>query len=146
MEELSIKYQQLKSGLKQLRRMLIKYQQAFRAVSTIRTDVTEDEYMTCRDALIKRFEFCYDLTWKFLKTVLKVHYSIESNSPRKVFNDSYMQKIINEVEVRTLIDMIDARNETAHVYDELRADAVGQKIATYVELLNAIEVKCAKFF
>lgn len=32
-----------------------------------------DQYFIHRDALIKRFELCYDLTWKFFKILLRDH-------------------------------------------------------------------------
>ncbi len=145
MEELKFRYQQLKKAYKRLNYMLGQYKQAFKEVNVAHTEDTENEYMTYRDALITRFSFCYDLTWKFLKLVLKVHHSIEANSPRKVFNDCYAQGIINDNEVRALINMIDARNETAHVYDELRADMVGKKIGSYVDLFDGIAAKCAQY-
>jgi len=30
----------------------------------------ENEFVDCRDILIKRFEMCYELTWKFYKILL----------------------------------------------------------------------------
>jgi nucleotidyltransferase substrate binding protein (TIGR01987 family) len=103
----------------------------------------EDDLITHRDALIKRFEFCYDLTWKFCKLILKEKYSIDVTSPRKVFQECYQQGIFNEEETKKLLEMIEARNETSHIYDESKADAISQKIVVYYDFLIGIIKKLA---
>jgi nucleotidyltransferase substrate binding protein (TIGR01987 family) len=146
MEELAYQYRQFKKALTHLKRMFKRYQQAFREVSTtVYTVTAEEDFIEFRSATIQAFECCYELVWKLLKSILKKRYSIESNSPRKVFNDSYAQAIIGESQAHMLIDMIEARNDTTHKYDELRADEIGKKIASYIELFELLEAKCADY-
>ena len=145
MEELKLKYEQLNKGLRQLARIVGKYQRAHQNFTMRLTEDTEDEYAIHRDSLIKRFEFCYELLWKYLKVALKTHYSIESNSPRKVFQDCFSQGIVTEPEVRVLLEMIDSRNETTHVYDEPGIDVIGKKVVGYVDVLNTLAGRCARY-
>lgn len=98
----------------------------------------ENELIAHRDAVIKRFEFCYDLTWKFFKSVLRERYSIDVPSPRKVFQESYQQGLLTRDEAEQLLEMVDARNETTHVYDEAVADAISQKIVGYYAFLAGL--------
>lgn len=145
MEELKFKYEQLNKGVMRLRQILGKYQKAYQDLSVLRTEDTEDEYAIRRDSLIKRFEICYELLWKYLKTVLKVRYSIDSNSPRKVFQDCFSQNIVTEAESRVLLDMVKSRNETTHMYDEPYIDVLAKAIAGYIDLLKSIADRCSRY-
>ena len=96
---------------------------------------TENELIVHRDALIKRFEFCYDLTWKFYKVLLNKKYAIDVASPKKVFQFCYQQNVFTSDEVEIFFAIIDARNETTHVYDEALADKISSKIGQYTPFL-----------
>lgn len=146
MEELNYQCQLFQKALLQLKRMFKRYQEALHEFQILQTTRTEEDYTGFRSASIQAFECCYELVWKLLKLILKKHYSIESSSPRKVFNDSYAQGIINENQVRMLVDMIDARNDTTHKYDELRADEIGKKIAAYIELFEMLKTHLQQRF
>ena len=78
--------------------------------------------------LIKRFEFCYDFTWKFLRRYLIDKYSIEVNSPKKVFQELLKQKMISPDEEQLLLDMVEARNNTSHTYNEILAEEISHDI------------------
>jgi len=98
----------------------------------------ENKLITYTDALIKQFELLYDLTWKYFKQLLKERFSIEANSPRKVFQDCFQQKLLTNEETNQLIEMIDSRNQTTHVYDETVADDISKKILVYYNTLDKI--------
>jgi len=137
MEELKLRYQQLVRAYKRLAYMRntfvsLSQDSACQKVS----DEAENELIVHRDALIKRFEFCYDLTWKYLKLLLKKKHSIDVASPRSVFQECYRQSLLTREQSEAMIDMIDARNQTAHVYDEQMADIVSQSIVVYYEFLS----------
>ncbi|HEV2917356.1 MAG TPA: HI0074 family nucleotidyltransferase substrate-binding subunit [Candidatus Babeliales bacterium] len=137
MEELTLRYQQLTNAYKRLGYMVKKFTQLTNQLVKKQDIDEEDEVIAYRDALIQRFEFCYDLTWKFLKVLLKVHYSIDVVSPRKVIQECYSNEILTDNETSLLLEMIDMRNETSHVYDESKADAVSKRIVhKYQELVN----------
>ena len=142
MEGLSARYTQLLRAYSRLDYMTKTFIQLSEQVkkSAISTGV-ENEFIVHRDALIQRFEFCYDLTWKFFKLVLKEKHSIDVTSPRKVFQECYQQGILTRDETALLTEMIDARNETSHVYDEAVADAISLKIVDYYGILAVIVEK-----
>ncbi len=62
MDTLTLRYQQLIKAYKALERMLNEMQQ----LSITSSKIQQEAY---RDASIKRFEFCYELTWKYLGLV-----------------------------------------------------------------------------
>lgn len=78
----------------------------------------EDEKLEKRDSIIKRFEICYELTWKCLKDILEERHGIIAVSPKKVFHECLSAKIINEHESEVLLDTSDDRNITSHMYSE----------------------------
>lgn len=142
MDELTKRHTQLLQAYKRLEYMTKKFVALSQEISNTYTFSTEEnELITHRDSLIKRFEFCYDLTWKFLKVLLKTHYSIDVTSPRKVFQECAQQGLLSPEEAEQLTSMIDDRNETAHVYDEEIADAISKRIVHYYTFLAALVAK-----
>lgn len=63
-------------------------------------------------AVIKAFEYCYELSWKALKRAL-FHEGIETKSPREVFRKS-AEKF--NIEPQLWFDFLDMRNMTSHTY------------------------------
>lgn len=142
MAELDKKLDQLVRGLKRLEYM----QQTFIVLSTVsyaEDEDAENERITHRDALIKRFEFCYDLMWKFLKTYLYIRHGIQATSPRTVFQECFKQELVSQQEAEALLNMIDDRNQTVHIYDEQIADLMSQHIISYYPVLNEVALRLA---
>lgn len=98
----------------------------------------ENEYILHRDALIKRFEFCYDLLWKFLKLYLEVKFGILANSPKKVFEACLEQKITSYNETQQMLEMVNIRNLTSHIYNEEISNQAAKFIANYYRLMDLI--------
>lgn len=96
-----------------------------------------------RDALIKRFEYCYDTSWKYQKEYLRLMYGIEVSSPKTVFHECWTQKIVNEEEIKLLLAMIIDRNMTTHLYQEKQVIAISKKIPAYAEIMKAIAQRTA---
>lgn len=136
MEEINLRYKQLLQAYSRLAYITTKFTQLANKENqeTLLTN-EENELFVYRDAVIQRFEFCYDLTWKFFKLILKEKFSIEATSPRKVFQECYQQNILTHQETESLLEMIDARNQATHVYDEAAADAISKKIVLYYIIL-----------
>ena len=89
-----------------------------------------------RDSAIKRFEIAVDLFWKMLKTYIEVNYGIIANSPKTVIKEAYTQGLI-EYE-SSYLDLIDLRNETAHIYKEEVAEKVFNIIPKSVKLFRKV--------
>ena len=72
-----------------------------------------------RDSIIKKFEYTFELSWKTIKAYLEEEGYEEMSSPRKVLKQAFESNIINDEEVWS--NMLEARNSTAHTYDEEKA-------------------------
>ena len=89
-----------------------------------------------RDSAIKRFEIAVDLFWKMLKTYIEISYGIVVNSPKTVIREAYTQGLI-EYE-SSYLDLIDLRNETAHIYKEEVAEKVFNIIPKSIKLFRKV--------
>lgn len=78
-----------------------------------------------RDSAIKRFELCFDLSWKAIKAFAKTQ-GIECNSPRRCFETAFQLKLIDKPE--PWLDILGDRNLTAHLYNEAQADEIYDKL------------------
>ena len=145
MEELNSKYIQLVRGYKRLKYAAETYQDLVRknAKQTCSKESEENELIVHRDSVILRFNFSYDLTWKFFKVLLRDRLSIEVANPRSTFQECAKQSILTPEEAQVLLEMIRNRNEIAHVYDEELADMVSKKILEYNDFLQNLAKKLA---
>ncbi len=99
----------------------------------------KDEFM--RDSAIKRFEISFDLSWKLVKAFLEEKHGVKCSPPKSCFREAYKQKMIKHDDF--WIELVNARNNTAHVYKEEVAEEVyaliPKAIKKFDELVNAIE-------
>lgn len=90
------------------------------------------------DAMIQRFEFCVELSWKLLKDYLSSENVGDFNSPRSVMKESYKIGLITEGEL--WLDMLEDRNLTSHTYDEIVANTIRDNILnTHYTLLKKLK-------
>ena len=80
-----------------------------------------------KDGVIQRFEFVVELLWKALKAIL-TYEGIECRSPRSCIKEAFKAGIIDADE--TLLDMLEDRNLSSHVYDQKMSEAIFERIAT----------------
>lgn len=92
------------------------------------------------DAMIQRFEFCVELSWKLLKDYLLKENVGDFNSPRSVMKEAYKMGLITEGEL--WLDMLEDRNLTSHTYDEIVANKVRDNILNiHYTLLKKLKEK-----
>ena len=94
-----------------------------RALARLRTGVAEDPEKSdlVYDGVIQRFEFCFELAWKLLKSLLH-HQGIEGSSPRACIKEAHRAGLLTDGDA--WIGMLEARNRTSHIYDQEDARAV----------------------
>lgn len=99
--------------------------------------VAQPETSILRDAVIQRFEFTFELTWKTLQIYLE-HHGLECGSPRATLKKSFAEGLIPTPEEADIwLQMLDDRNLTSHAYDEALAQHIYQRIAQdYTPLLD----------
>lgn len=128
-------------------RSLILSQEAFlRAQKLYRTkfDISEraerEAYLA---SVIKHFELFYEMFWKFFKAYLQEQYGIQTIGSKSIFRACYENKLIDDVTVEQLLDIVEIRNATTHVYDEEAAIRISDSFIEYYlamqTLLNAIK-------
>lgn len=70
-------------------------------------------------ALIKAYEFSFELSWKTLKDLLNYN-GIDADLPREAIKQAFAYELIEEGQI--WIDMLEQRNLMAHTYDQSRAE------------------------
>ena len=71
-----------------------------------------------RMAVIKAYEFTFELSWKTLKDFL-IYNGIDAKLPREVLKQAFATGLLNNGQL--WIDMLEERNLMAHTYDDTRA-------------------------
>ena len=93
-----------------------------------------------RDSLIKRFEFSYEMGWKLMMSFEKENGVTGMLGSKDVIRHAVALGLVENGEV--WMDMIDARNQTSHVYDEdTAADVADSIIYTFHPLLQELHEK-----
>ena len=115
-------------------------QRAINLYENPRTDVTEGELEAAVASLIKHFELLYEMMWKFFKLYLFITHGVEVTGSKTIFKACKAQDIITDDELAVLIDIVERRNTTTHLYDEESAsDACEAIIEDFKIVGNIIE-------
>jgi len=91
------------------------------------------------DATIQRFEFTFELAWKFLKDYF-YDKGITLNFPKEIIQEAFVTGLIDNEAL--WVQMLFDRNMTSHTYDEKLAHEIYQRIKNYVpEFKKVTELK-----
>jgi len=82
------------------------------------------------DGTIQRFEFAIELLWKTLRRALLVE-GIEINTPREALIESYRIHWLEEESI--WLSMLKDKNETSHLYNEVKAQEIYNRIHDYYD-------------
>lgn len=120
-----------------MERITERYELALRALTKFhelasRQNLTEIE----RDALIQRFEFTFELTWKCAKEYLYIHEGIDAASPKKVIRSCREVGVLSDEETEQALKMADDRNLTTHIYDESFIESLLKRLPVYDTVLH----------
>lgn len=80
----------------------------------LKRDASQDDLVI--DAVIQRFEFTYELSWKLMKAYLEYNGNLETTSPRRTIKEAFKDRII--IKGEKWLKMLNDRNRTSHTYDE----------------------------
>ena len=89
-----------------------------------RDKIANDEIY--RMGIIGQFNLTFELSWKALQAALRIHGAGKTGSPREIFKTAYSVGFLPDDKV--WIDMLEARNTAAHVYDEAEAEKIAERI------------------
>lgn len=90
---------------------------------------------TVRDGALQRFEFCAELSWKAVQDYLEGQGYLDIHSPKAVMRKAYIENLV--ADEQGWISLLNARNQTSHLYDDEIADTVYHAVETvYLPLLT----------
>lgn len=88
-----------------------------------------------RDSAIKRFELCFDLSWKSIKIFVAME-GLECYSPRSCFKFGFQLGLFKYNEV--WMEMVEARNLSVHLYAEKSADELYKDLPKFLKLFEEL--------
>lgn len=114
------------------------------ALATLEEAVRMEKNDMVRDAVIKRFEYTFELSWKTAKVLLSEKFGKAIFSPKECFRELRRQGLLTDEDTELSLTMCDDRNDIIHTYKEALAEELYGKIEnTYAGLLKRIEQKLA---
>jgi nucleotidyltransferase substrate binding protein (TIGR01987 family) len=108
-EQSDIRWQQRFDNLKRAHRRLL---------WALEMQQQDPENDLIRMAVIKAYEFTFELGWKTLKDFLAYN-GIDAKLPREVLKQAFATGLLSDGQL--WIDMLEERNLMAHTYDDARA-------------------------
>ena len=96
--------------------------------------------LAARDSVIKRLEYTVDSFWKMIKVYMETVLGlvIAENGPKPITRTAALRKVISEDEASRLIEMIEERNKTSHMYREEIADEIAKHAPKAYTLMHTI--------
>lgn len=91
------------------------------AVSRLEDALRQPKNEFIRDAVIQRFEFCFELAWKMLRLKLQEE-GLTANTPRETLQQALAAGILADGNGWSAMQKM--RNLTSHTYDESLAEQV----------------------
>jgi nucleotidyltransferase substrate binding protein (TIGR01987 family) len=96
-----------------------------------------------QEGLIQRFEYTFELAWKSLQDLLHERGYAEVRGPRPVIEQAFQDGIISDGPL--WLQMLKARNETTHLYDESTFNAVSKNVmGPFLSILQSFRAKFPK--
>lgn len=96
-----------------------------------------------QEGMIQRFEYTFELAWKCLQDLLQERGYANIRGPRPVIEQSFQDGIITNGPLWLL--MLQARNETTHLYDESTFLSVSRSVkGPFLQALQEFNLKFPK--
>lgn len=96
-----------------------------------------------QEGLIQRFEYTFELAWKCLQDLLNERGYANVRGPRPVIEQAFQDGIISDGPV--WLDMLKARNETTHLYDQATFESISKKVKEpFLKILKKFESEFPK--
>ena len=112
---------------------LEKLEKAFKRLEEA-IDKTKDDLD--RDGTIQRSEFTFEQLWKTLKNTLE-YLGTPCHSPRDCIKKAFKSDLVPDDEI--LLDMLEDRNSSSHIYDESTALEIFERIrSAYLDSIRRV--------
>ena len=112
-----------------------------KALARLKEALKEPETELNIDGVLYRFEFTFELAWKTMKDYLEYLGVVsKTGSPREVIKSAFEYGLVENG--KEWIDMMLARNELSHLYDEENSREIYFDTKNiYIKLLETLEEK-----
>jgi len=116
------------------------YKKALARLEEALAEKEPDQYVY--DAVIKRFEFTYELAWKLLKAFIEYKGGEDVRFPRDIFKEAYAKGLLENSEV--WLSMLQDRNLSSRTYSQERAMEIYNRVKDiyfeeFIQLVRTIE-------
>ncbi len=111
-----------------------KFKKALASLASIYLTATQPDRIVI-DATIQRFEFTFELAWKYLKDYFEER-GIVLFYPKEILKEAFATQLIQDESL--WIGMLQDRNLTSHSYNEKLADEIFHRIKLYVPALQTL--------
>jgi nucleotidyltransferase substrate binding protein (TIGR01987 family) len=126
--------------MKQIKLQLSKFEKSLTKLKESLSRSLEDDDIVL-DAVIQRFEFTFENSWKTIKLLLKYKGENNINTPRDCIKTAYRYGWIKEE--RPMLELLESRNLTSHTYDHKEAlnvyNTVKANFKLFEHLLTALK-------
>jgi nucleotidyltransferase substrate binding protein (TIGR01987 family) len=117
----------------------LKLKEFKKALATLDEAIAKKETDIVRDAVIKRFEYTFELCWKTVKVYLYANAGIDVFSPKDCFRNLGKNSNFQESGIEKMLEMTNDRNLIVHMYDLRFSKAhYGRIVKKYSTLLSEI--------
>ena len=101
---------------------------------------TNDELLFNRDSVTQRLEYSIEGFWKYLYLYLNLELGVfvDKPGPRNIIRYVALHRIISEEEASDLMETIEMRNKTSHIYYEEIADEVAKYAPKALKIMQTI--------
>jgi nucleotidyltransferase substrate binding protein (TIGR01987 family) len=103
-----------------------KLEQAVKDCLAKRATLTADFSDLEKEGVIQRFEYTHELAWNVMKDYAAYQGNSQVGGSRDATREAFKMLIIKDAE--TWMDMLKARNQTSHTYDEATASEIFEQI------------------
>lgn len=107
------------------------------ALETLRKALKEPFTDIVRDAVIQRFEYVFELSWKAVQAAAQ-YMGVPSNSPRESIKAAFKLGWIQDQDADPWFEALEARNKTSHTYNAKLAEEVYQVASKFPTLVQAL--------
>ena len=122
----------LKDRLNELEKCLKKFEEV---LSLEKDDIV-------RDSAIKRFELCFELSWKTLKDFLAEE-GILCRSPRSCLKEAFSMGLIQDED--EWLSILEDRNLSVHTYDEALAEELYSRFPNHLKAMKELAKAIKRF-
>ena len=118
---------------------ILEHLENFAVIKNKNTQTVAEEF-----AIIKAFELTFESAWNLMKDFLNSKGIVDIIGSKDTIRSAFKNGIIEDGQI--WFDMIDSRNNTAHVYDQESAEKISSIILSkYVEAFGELKEKFSKY-